>query len=211
MSAFLKKYVIVSLLLALAASSVSLYKIASRITVIPVDIFKLPLKIGLWEGKDIPMDNEIYQALQTRSVILREYSNPGGDGIVLTIVYYSGNRVELHLPERCSVGQGSDIIERSKEDVIIDSNTGAITANKLMVKIPGGKQVILYYFQDGNFLTPSYFALRLHMISNKLHGKPNSGALIKFSAFIKNNADETTDILKQFIKEISNLLSKYLM
>lgn len=211
MSTFLKRYIVVSVLLALTASAVFLCKIASQITVVPADVFKIPLEFGEWKGKDIPMDDEIYQALQTRSVILREYINPRGDGVVLTIVYYRNNRVELHLPERCSVGQGSDIIERNKETIPTDTNESVITANKLLVKNPKSKQIILYYFQSGDFSTPSYLGLRLHMIFNKLKGKPNSGALIKFSALIKDSDHETIELLKKFIKEMSPLLSKYLI
>jgi hypothetical protein len=49
------------------------------------------------------------------------------------------------------------------------------------------------------------------MILNKLKSKTNSGALIRVSAPIEKSPDEALEILHKFLKEISPLLSKYLI
>ncbi|HHF52038.1 MAG TPA: exosortase-associated EpsI family protein, partial [Candidatus Aminicenantes bacterium] len=34
---------------------------------------KIPLEFGQWQGKDIPLDEQIYEILETRSIINRAY------------------------------------------------------------------------------------------------------------------------------------------
>ena len=70
---------------------------------------------------------------------------------------------------------------------------------------------MLYYFKTGDINTSSYQTLRWNMMINKLKAQSNGGALIKCSTPIKNNPDDATETLKQFIKEISPILTEYLI
>ena len=206
-----KRYLFVLFLLTLTSMFILLYQ--NRIIAVPteVDIFKIPLEIGQWNAKEISVDNAVQDILETQSVLMREYINKNGQSVWLTIVYYRDNRVELHMPERCSVGQGSQIVETGQE-AIDDKATGlSMAVNKFIVKAGRMSQVVLYYFESGDFCTPSYQGLRWHMIKNKLKGSPNSGALVKFSASVKINQDETIEVIKHFIKGINLILPEYLI
>lgn len=175
-----------------------------------VDISKIPLNIGEWQGKEIPIDKKISAILETSSILMREYSN-GKDSVDLAIVYYKDSRVALHLPESCYTGQGSHIVKRETEEI---STLGLkdFYANKLLLKGNKGNQVILYYFETGSMRTNSYLALRWQMILNKLNSKRTSGALVRFSTVTtENSIANNLEILKKFIREIGSLLPNYLI
>ena len=210
MKEFKNRYFMVTFLLSIAAFSVIMYQSASKDIFPSVDLSKIPAQIGNWGSRDIQLEKRIFDILQTPSVLVREYTNSEAKSVLLTIVYYRKNRVEFHSPERCAVGQGSYIDENGIE--IIRDDARSIIANKFIVKGEGRREVNLYYFKSGDFITSSYLKLKLHMMRNKLKGLPNSGALVKFSAFVGQNinVDETIKVMKNFIKEVTLLLAGYL-
>ena len=210
MKEFKNRYFMVTFLLSIAAFSVIMYQSASKDIFPSVDLSKIPAQIGNWGSRDIQLEKRIFDILQTPSVLVREYTNSEAKSVFLTIVYYRKNRVEFHSPERCAVGQGSYIDENGIE--IIRDDARSIIANKFIVKGEGRREVNLYYFKSGDFITSSYLKLKLHMMRNKLKGLPNSGALVKFSAFVGQNinVDETIKVMKNFIKEVTPLLAGYL-
>jgi hypothetical protein len=50
----------------------------------PVSVSDLPAKIGPWVGKDIPLDERVYDLLETRNLVMRDYSDPEGMGSICT-------------------------------------------------------------------------------------------------------------------------------
>ncbi len=64
-----------------------------------IDLSKIPLDIGEWRGKEIPIDKQTKDILETNSVLIREYTNSKDDAISLAIVYYKDSRIAFHLPE----------------------------------------------------------------------------------------------------------------
>lgn len=211
MKEFRRRYFIIISLLSLIALLALIYQNMNKNILPKLDLSKIPTQIISWESKDIHLEKRIFDILQTPSVLMREYVDQKGKSIFLTIVYYRRNRVEFHSPERCSVGQGSYIDEVGTET--ISDGTMSFITNKFIVKSGRGKEINLYYFKSGNFITASYLNLKLHMMLNKLKGLPNSGALVKFSAFVRQNIsmDETIKVMKNFIKEITPLLLNYII
>jgi EpsI family protein len=210
MKEFNKRYLFTLILFVSTLCVILFCQSCSNLKQIPKNLAKIPLQIGEWQGKDIAVNDKILDILQTQSLLMREYTNKEGLIIYLTIVYYSSNRVEFHSPERCAVGQGSNIVESGYETIPLDKKTN-IVANKFLVKNQQAELITLYYYESGKYLTASYFGLRWYMILNKLQGKPNSGTLVKFSIFVPKNPVETVNTLKKFISEISQLLPGYLI
>ncbi len=210
MKEFNKRYAL-TLILFIATLFVMLFcQSGSNVKQIPKNLAKIPLQIGEWQGKDIAVNDKILDILQTQSLLMREYTNKEGQIIYLTIVYYSSNRVEFHSPERCAVGEGSNIVDSGKETIYIDTDRN-IVANKFLVKNSQSEAITLYYYESGQYLTASYTGLRWNMILNKIQGKPNSGTLVKFSAVVSKNPVDTVNTLKKFISEINQWLPEYLI
>lgn len=163
-----------------------------------VDIYKLPLEIGEWKAKEIPVDEEVKKILETDSVLIREYSN-GKDSVWVSLVYYEDSRVALHLPEGCGLGQGSRIIIRDKLKVS-PVELEPFEVVRLVFTSPRGKQVMLYYFENGNIRTSSYTKLRFDMMKNKILSKSSRCALVRVSAPVEISVEKTENLLRSFIE-----------
>lgn len=174
-----------------------------------VNIFNIPLKIDEWIGKEIPADEYVKEILETKSVLLRTYSD-GRDDIMLTIVYYKDSRVAFHLPEGCLSGQGSKLFSRNEEKIDIVGEE-SFPSTELITKTNNNIQVILYYFETGKFRTSNYFLFRLQMMKNKFMGKNNSGALVKFSKSGTTDVKDDVLILKRFMNKVVPILPEYLI
>ncbi|MFC2061042.1 exosortase C-terminal domain/associated protein EpsI [Elusimicrobiota bacterium] len=174
----------------------------------PVDIYAVPLEIGDWNGKELVIEDSVKKILETDSVMMREYSR-GTDKIWLAVVHYNDARVSLHLPESCYSGEGSKIAERSNTEVSAEGRKD-FTAKRMIVKGNKGNRIVFYYFLTGNTSTGSYRELRWIMMKNKMSGKSNRGALIRFSAPIKGSIKNTDKTVRDFIYETASVLEKYL-
>jgi EpsI family protein len=183
---------------------------------------KIPYEIGGWKGLDVEYDDSVKAILETDSIILREYVN-GVKKLWLAIVYYENSRFSIHLPESCYSGQGSHIIEKSIEKIMFDTaNKPEIThnksnkvkinkidnfnVNKLIVTGNKGHRSILYYFETGNVRTHSYMKIRWDMIKSRIRKNKNNGALVRVSALVDDTANKTTEMLKEFTKEIAKIM-----
>lgn len=170
-----------------------------------VDLTKIPMKVNGWQGKEIPVESDVNAILETESILMREYKK-GNDVVWLAIVYYKDSRVSLHLPESCYSGQGSQIVERGTEKI-----NDQIMANRFVLKGNKGNQIVLYYFESGDFRTHSYQSLRWNMILNRLKRKSNSGALVRYSIPIGRDQEASQQKLKEFISDLGAILPKYLI
>lgn len=208
MQKFQKRYIILIGVLSLFVTLILMIQYRHPVERINVDLSKVPLNIGEWQGEEISVDEETKDILETESVLMRKYTR-GNDSVDLAIVYYRDSRVAFHLPAGCYAGKGTYIVERGIEKINISESKNFYT-NKLVIKGNKGNQVVLYYFETGDIRTNSYMTLRWNMMIDKLKSKRNDGAMIRFSAPIKDEPDGTLRILKQFINQIVPLLQKYL-
>lgn len=205
---WIRYFIFIVFLLVFAGISIGLRY--NRPAKVQVDISQIPLNVGQWHGKEIPVEKETKDILETDMVLLRRYSNPSGDVVDLAIVYYKDSRVALHLPESCLMGQGSRLTERKPENIKI-RDRDSFDAMQLITKSDKVNYLVLYYFEAGEFRTSSYFAFRKQLLWNKLKGKSTSGALVRFSIPVTEvNLQDNLIILKKFIYEMGGLLPPYL-
>ncbi len=174
-----------------------------------INVFDLPVRIGEWSARDVPVEDKIKDILETESVLMRYYVNEKNESVLLTVVHYNDDRVEFHLPERCSVGQGSDVIASKTDHVILEDRT-VFSYRSLAVENYNSSQLLAYFFQSEDYFTSRYSELKIRMILNKLFSRPNSGALIKCSTPVCSGQAESKIVLDKFIKELVPHIKKYL-
>lgn len=168
-------------------------------------ISKIPHNFGDWRGTDYPLDPQIYDILETRSIIHRSYENSLGQKVFLSIVYYAETKVDFHAPESCLGGQGVKTT-KSPDTVLIDKLKTILTVSKLVQEGERGKNDLVYYFfKAGPFMGRSYLKLRLNLVLNKFGNTSKSGSLIRVSTAMQNALDDKQEsvLLKEFINEIN--------
>ena len=172
------------------------------------NIAGIPIDFNGWKGEEIHIDKSTKDFLEAESVLLRKYTK-GDLEVWFFIVYNKNSRIALNLPESYYSGHSSYIAKIGLETLHFKGQN-PFSANKLLVKDNKGKLLVLYYFETPDIKTYSYQAMRWNMLLSRLKSKHHDGALIRYSAVVKVNQEETLKVLKNFIEEIGPLLSVYL-
>jgi EpsI family protein len=153
-------------------------------------IAQIPLHFGQWQGKDLPLEEKIYEVLETRSIIHRSYSSPSGESVFLSIVYYTETKVDFHAPEGCLAGQG---VQVTKEEKVISLHPEGreiqLGLNQLVRREEGTDTLVYYFYKAGKFLGQNYVRLRFNLVVNKLTSEEKSGSLIRVTAPIAPGPD----------------------
>jgi EpsI family protein len=166
------------------------------------DISRLPIEIEKWKGRDVVVDNKTKDALETDSILFREYKSDN-NLVWLLIVYYQNSQVSMNLVECYSAGFGSRIIKRDVQKI-------GFPVNRTILEENNEDKVLIYYFETSQIQTTSYVKMNWQMISTKLRAKSNSGALVRFSIKSKLKPKESSAILEDFVRRASPLISQYL-
>lgn len=209
MNNFKTRYTLTILLLLTAATIVFFLQRGSTGTATKIDIKTIPLKVGEWQGKDLPIDELTTDILETDAVLLRIYENPEGRQVAIAIVYYQDNRVALHLPESCLSGAGSLIVKEDVEPIQL-SGQKDFDVNLLQVKGDKGNQVVVYYFESTGTRTASYKDMRWQRMMNKLRSRSNNGALVRFSTVSSSSPEEDLAVVKSFMALMAPVLTEKL-
>jgi EpsI family protein len=170
-----------------------------------IKVAEFPKTIGEWTGTDIPLDEKVYQILETRNLFVRDYKNTSGDTVNLYIVYSEDNRKVSHPPEVCLMGSGMTIADKSSIQI-----TPSIRATKMIVEKADTRELVVYWFKAGNLQTDKYLKQQLKIVTDRMFGRRTSGALIRLSMEIKDGKqEEALALVKEFVREIETLLQRY--
>jgi len=169
-----------------------------------------PLEIGQWQGRDLPVEEEVLQVLQTRDVMVREYKNGQSDTVYLAIVYSQGERAAFHPPELCYLGGGAQLLGKAVEPVTL-ANGRTLKTNTLSMKDKKSLFKAWYWFAAGGDFTHSYYRQQLKLLYNWLRYRSKQGALIRVSAAINpENIEESESKAKGFIREVVPVIEVFL-
>ncbi|MCX7926569.1 MAG: EpsI family protein [Candidatus Omnitrophica bacterium] len=202
-----KNFIIVCCLLLLAGIVGYRWYYFIPTTVDNVNLKDFPLSIGDWQGKDLPLKERVYELLETRNLIMRDYVNSQGKIINLYIIYSQDNRKVSHPPEICLQSEGAVVVQKS--EIAVSKN---IKATKMILEKEGSRQVVLFWYKVGSAYTPSYIRQQIKVSFGRLLGKKVSSALIRLVIPIEASLSEkqTFEKLISFCILLEPLLSQYL-
>lgn len=176
-------------------------------------ISKIPHSFGDWKGTDFPLSQQVYDILETRSIIHRSYENSKGQKVFLSIVYYAETKVDFHAPEACLGGQGIKT-QKTPATIFINKLKSKLSVSRLIQKAGNGSEDLVYYFfKAGPFMGRSYLKLRMNLVLNKFSKRPKSGSLIRVSTVFptsENHQSESEELLKAFVNQLNPFLIQYL-
>ncbi len=114
------------------------------------DLNKLPLKIGDWSGKDVPLDEAVIKATGTDAHLNRQYFNEKiMDTVVLYIAYGTrGRDLMPHRPEVCYTGSGWTLIDKQTEELSLNDDL-KLPCRILQFSRTERVIVLDYYLVDG--------------------------------------------------------------
>jgi len=207
-----RNYLTVLILLLITAGFVFIDGRLSK-SVSMVNLDKLPLTLGGWQGRSFPVEERILRILETEYILDRDYVNREGRHVYLSIVYYPDNKIGFHNPESCNTGSGSKIVQK---DVLPLGKQNPMTqwdgfkVNRLILQRMQGDKVILYFFVSGNYITHDYKKFRLHMMKQQLGFRRPSGAQVQIHSAIAPDIKTTIAIMEDFTRNLAPVLPDYL-
>lgn len=178
-----------------------------------VNLDRLPLTLGEWQGKSFPVQERILQILETEYILDRDYVNGDGRHMFLSIVYYPDNKIGFHNPESCNTGAGSKIVQKDVLSIGKQNSTtqsDGFKVNRLILQRMQGDKVILYFFVSGNYITHDYLKFRLHMMKQQMGFKRPSGAQVQIHSTIGPDLKTTVSVMEDFIRYLAPVLPDYL-
>ena len=178
----------------------------------PAALERLPLQIGDWMGREVPLDEAIVRATDTDAHINRSYSRNNASQYISLYIASGVKARELmpHRPEVCYTGNGWTLIDkRSKELPLSDGmelpcNTFQFSRGTLNTK----KTVLLnYYIVDGQYCRD------ISLLRSKAwrgSGTVRYVAQIQIAASATSNltADSAARIISDFAVESASSISR---
>jgi len=171
----------------------------------------IPLKIGEWQGEEYPLEEKVYDILETRAIIHRSFTTNSGRNVFLSIVHYHDTKVDFHGPEACLGANGLQL-EKTTKTVTLHSNGRSITFDlaRMISSNTQGKTLIYYFYKTGRFVGSSYLMMRLNIAANKMIRNDTKGSLIRISTnFIPGREKEAEKVLLGFTQDLFPYIDKW--
>lgn len=109
----------------------------------------LPLKVGLWQGMELGPDPEIETFFaHPELVVRREYSDPSGHVIWLTVIGSRGPKsfsIFEHTPEICYPSSGWSTM--TDDTVVVNLRSGSMTVHRGIYEHGQERQVVYSWYQ----------------------------------------------------------------
>lgn len=210
MSDFRLRLLIVALFLASFAGVLTLYSNSPSDPKTTDIMTAIPLAFGHWKGEDFVVSEDIFNILQTKSILMREYRNNYGDKVTLSLVYYPDNKLGFHAPEACLGGIGYTIVEDGTKYLKFSTSShDSLKIRWLHYNRNQTQELIYYFYETNNFITSHYLSFRWQMLINQLRYKQTNGALVRVSTTINPHAS-TENILNDFLFAIIPFINNYI-
>jgi len=171
----------------------------------------IPMQIGKWKGQDVTLDETVYEILETRAIIHRNYTDNDSNTILLSIVHYNDTKVDFHAPEACLGGLGLSTTKSKKKLSVQGKKNKKISLEvaELLSKNNDRQLLSYYFYKSGSFLGQNYIKLRLMIAINRLAQQDSSGSLIRISTTLHKSKDHASNILQNFLKELVMHVDSY--
>jgi EpsI family protein len=144
-----------ALLVAVLAATLSAQFLGSGVEqdiVAAAPIEDVPLRVGRWNGADIPVPDEVRELLTADAILHREYRDLGYDITVWVIYWSSRNMVKgYHHPDVCWRNRGYRQESRDLIPIAAGGGTIPVTVREFdrASESHAGRQLILYWTQEG--------------------------------------------------------------
>ncbi|MDY6865778.1 MAG: exosortase-associated EpsI family protein [Halobacteriota archaeon] len=152
------------------------------------EIEGFPESLGNWKGYDFSYSERVYEVLEADILLSRAYTKDRT--LIWMDIINSKSGKSFHDPTICYGGK-FNILNESVEEMHVTGNKSYLTFSRMHVnklelenkENPGGKQVVLYWFMFKRF--------------NDEHGV----TMIRLSAPVRTDVNETYDFMKTFVEE----------
>lgn len=139
------------------------------------DFSRIPLEVGEYKGKRVPVDHSLYQVLEAQAMEERIYSSPRRS-IALSLIYGTDWRT-IHAPTGCYPAQGWHIVHDTTMEVPAPPDCphpGPLQAHVLEVTKGERRELAVYVYARPGATTSDWTAHGFKVAT----GPPGAGGMI---------------------------------
>lgn len=169
----------------------------------PSNLASMPLQVGEWRGKEIPVSQATASVLQATEVLLRDFVNADGDYVGLFVAYFRDQKYgsQIHSPRHCVPG-GGWVVE-GLERVPFDLGTRQITVNRMTIAHKADVNQMFYWFHTRTGDLTSEYALKLDLVRNSLLFSPTDAVIIRLTVSQRGKTPaECQKVAERFMQDI---------
>jgi hypothetical protein len=174
---------------------------------------RLPLSLGTWTGRDVPIEESIRERAQTDDCLNRIYESSRNPGVPLSLwINYSSHGLNLrHSPEVCLPSTGWTKAESLCEVMTIERPKGPPVKLTRLVYSQGelvqGIGFWYYIFGEGRL---ERLVRQLPITSRSSHGRTTRGSGMTVEVFCSGELDPDGDVLRGFVDALMVELDPFL-
>ena len=102
--------------------------------------------------------------------LVREYRNDKQNKVILALIYYPDNQISFHAPEACLGGVGYTIMAEEIKTLKFSTHD-SLRVKALHYNRNQMREIIYYFYETNNFVTPNYLTFRWQMLLNQVKHK----------------------------------------
>jgi EpsI family protein len=170
----------------------------------------LPMKIGIWQGEPLELDEGTISALKADRVLSRKYVNSEtGEPLGLLIIYRKyGRREFVHRPELCYPAAGWEIVQKSCTTVPYAGRN--VRARLVIAQTETAREAITYIFASGDRTEANFVTQQLRMALDRLQKQKYGWAFIRLNVPELYGDDQAIALTQAFMKDAEKPLRKVL-
>lgn len=182
---------------------------------IPKPLSQFPLRLGLWNGAHVPMDQRFVDALDLSDYVVIDYKDPEGKSVNFYVAYYQSQRKgeSIHTPATCLLGSGWTFGEQGATTVPTPRYLGdSIKVNRILMEKWDQRLLCYYWFlQRGRILTNVY-QLKIFNFLEALTRQRTDGALVRLitPVYEIEGLHEADERLIKFTQKIMPVLTEFI-
>jgi EpsI family protein len=171
----------------------------------------IPLNVGQWQGRDIPIDESTAATLKATSALMRAYRHPDGTYLTLFLAYFRDQKYgsQIHSPRHCLPGGGW--VVANLERVPFDLGDKHLTVNRMIITRREQVDQMFYWFVTRSGQLTSEYALKFDLVWNSLLLRPTDAAMIRVTVNRQGrSAEECQEIAEWFLRSIKDEIDRSL-
>lgn len=193
-----------AMLAVLCSATLSLHLLSHGEPVLPSHpLASLPMAMGDWNGRDIPIEQRIIDAVKVDDYVSRGYFEKSSVPVLLYIGYYKSQRtgVTIHSPKNCLPGAGWQPVSSTRISVPLANGTSALV-NLYVIEKGLERQTVLYWYQSHGRIIASEYWAKIYMVLDALRLNRTDSALVRVSTPIYPDQQQSQERLVAFAQQL---------
>jgi EpsI family protein len=176
---------------------------------------QFPMKLGLWNGTDIPANPRIIEDIKIDQYLNREYVHPSGERVVLWMSFSKRSLDQYHYPTVCMEGNGWMEDESGRERIRLCGQVADQTDDEVFVPAMSmvfgkddKKQLVYYwYYLIGEDSVDRMMRQSSRWARAFLRGRRNASLTVEvFSQSARPNRELLDDLARLVAEELQQWL-----